>query len=443
MQRRNFVFAATSAAALTACGGGGEGSACGDSGGAGTALGAQNKFEVANLVASNDSYKALMTIPAMVGAWGLAIRPAGAGGHFWVGAGGSSWEFIGDVKANANPALRTLTTDGLKRVLVPATKDPAVPGATTGVAYVGSPVKSASFVPTGQKMPLTPGSSTLVTMDGSARFVFVTDTGYVAAWTDGTSDTAQVPSGILRNNGASVQVYDGTANGSAFFGVALKTDTWDTMWVADFGATPQILQFDASWALVPTVGFANPFATGAGGVALPGDFVPFNIQALGSRVFVSYAKSRVDANDPSKFFAGEEDSIEAAPEKASGYATDRGRLVEYTLTGDVVRIYKDEKRLNAPWGVAIAPPSFGAFAGAVLVANFGGAGLIAAFNGSTGDFVGFLRNRDNTFVAIAGVWSLQFGNGVSLGDSDALYFGAGPEGDAPAGLFGSLRYAPA
>ena len=33
-------------------------------------------------------------------------------------------------------------------------------------------------------------------------------------------------------------------------------------------------------------------------------------------------------------------------------------------------------------------------------------------------------------------------NGVTLGDGYALYFAAGPEGEA-AGLFGSLRYTPA
>lgn len=441
-------MAGTASAMLSACGGG-SGSASSGSGNAGTVPSAQNRFISTNLVASNASYQASLTLPAMVGAWGMAIRPAGAGGHFWLGAGGSSWEFIGDVKNHPDPALRSITTDGLKRVLVPATQGkPPVPGVTTGVAYNGAALTSNYFEPvftdnsttppTQTRQVMTDAAGNPVTMQGSARFVFVTDSGYIAAWTDRRQDTG----GILRTDGASLSVYDGTSAGSAFFGVAMKTDTWDTLWVADFGAKPQILQFDPQWALVPTQGFANPFATGVGGAAKPGDFVPFNITALGSRVFVSYAKSRVDANDPNAFFAGEEDSMEADPEKASGYQPDRGRLVEYTLTGAVVRIYNDDKRLNAPWGVAIAPASFGAFAGAVLVANFGGAGYIAAFDGNTGAFTGYLRNVDNTFVAVAGIWSLQFGNGVSLGDSDALYFGAGPEGSAPAGLFGSLRYAP-
>ena len=43
-------------------------------------------------------------------------------------------------------------------------------------------------------------------------------------------------------------------------------------------------------------------------------------------------------------------------------------------------------------------------------------------------------------IGLDGTWGLTFGNGASLGDANALYFAAGPEGET-AGLFGSLRYA--
>lgn len=286
-----------------------------------------------------------------------------------------------------------------------------------------------------------PDGASTINMEGSARFIFVNSKGYITAWTDRRQDTG----GTLRNDGPSQQVYPAggaVATGDqAFFGVALKTETWDTLWVVDFGMNPKVLQFDAGWNLVPTVGFTNPFATGAGGIAKPGDFVPFNIISLGSRVFVTYAKSQVSANDLTAFRAGEEDSLDADLERSGGYQPDRGRLVEYKLNGELVRIYKDDKRLNSPWGVAIAPASFGAFGNSVLVGNFGGAGLIAGFSSSTGEFLGYLRDTTGGFVAQPGLWGLQFGNGVSLGDVDALYFAAGPEGET-AGLFGSLRYMP-
>ena len=446
MKRRQFVAAGGSAAVLAACGGGGSDSS--GSGGVGSVPAAQNRFTQANLVASSASYQPQILRPQMVDAWGIAIRPAGAGGHFWVNGGGSSWEFVGDVQASPAPALQTLGVDPLTQVTLAGADsltDNTSAGKSTGVVYNGAPLTSANFVPTGQQMPDGNGNS--VAMEGSARFIFVTDSGRINAWTDRRQDTG----GTLRVNGAAQSMYDGGATGSnlgmSFFGCAMKTSTWDTLWAVDFGDAPQIRQFDAQWNLVPTAGFANPFtnqfASGAAGVAKPGDFVPYNITALGARVFVTYAKSTVNnATVPPSFLASSEDAMDADPEKASGFAPDRGRLAEFDLNGKLVRVYRDEKHLNAPWGVAIAPASFGAFGGAVLVGNFGGGGYVTAFDGATGAFLGYLRGPGGTFVSIPGLWGLQFGNGVSLGDSDALYFAAGPEGEA-AGLFGSLRYTPA
>jgi uncharacterized protein (TIGR03118 family) len=433
MKRRQFIAAGGSAAILSACGGGGSGS-----GGVGSVPASQNRFLQANLVATSAASSAQIVIPQMVDAWGIAIRPAGAGGHFWVNGGGSSWEFVGDVTASATASLQTLGTDQLTQVTLPGADsrtDATSVGKATGVAFNGAPLTSNNFPAAGQQMPDSTGA--LVTMQGSARFIFVTDSGSINAWTERRQDNGFV----MRNNGATQLVYDGSSAGMSFFGCAVKTSTWDTLWVADFGSNPQIRQFDAQWNLVPTIGFANPFATGPGGTPKPGDFVPWNITALGSRVFVTFAKSTVSSTDITAFGASEEDSIDADSEKAGGFVPDRGRLVEYTEGGALVRIYADQKRLNSPWGVAIAPASFGAFGGAVLVGNFGGAGYITAFDGATGTFLGYLRRPDNSFVAISGLWGLIFGNGASLGDSDALYFAAGPDDEA-SGLFGSLRYAP-
>jgi len=44
-------------------------------------------------------------------------------------------------------------------------------------------------------------------------------------------------------------------------------------------------------------------------------------------------------------------------------------------------------------------------------------------------------------VVIEKIWGLLFGNGESLGDSNALYFAAGPN-DEKDGVFGSLRAIP-
>ena len=241
----------------------------------------------------------------------------------------------------------------------------------------------------------------------------------------------------------------------SFFGVAVKTDTWDTLWTADFGLDPQIRQFDKDWQLVPTQGFMNPFASGElrdpknannGNRAKPGDPVPFNIHVLNGRVFVMYCISQIlrdDAGlivDAQQFFASTEDSLDLVAEDKTGGFPNRGKLVEYTLSGDLVRIYEDLGRLNAPWGVAVAPANFGLLSNMLLVGNFGGAGKVAAFNQTTGRFIDYMRDDGGEVIGLDGTWGLMFGNGVSLGDTNALYFAAGTASEA-AGLFGSLRYA--
>ena len=410
----------------------------------------RDAYRQSNLAATKASYGAAFTLPDMVDAWGIAIRPAGAGGHFWVLGGGTSWQFVGDVSAAADPKFRTLFQDGLGEVYLPgadALTNSASLGKSTGTAFNGAPINSDLFRVAAQTATT---NGAVVRFDGSARFVFVTDSGQLSAWTDRARDGS-----TLRVNGPAQLMYDGNALGMAMFGVAIKTDTWDTLWVADFGRTPQIRQFDKAWQLVPTRGFANPFATGAlldaanpsqGNAARPGEPVPFNIQVLAGRVFVMYCISQVlrDANgfivDALKTQPSGEDSLDAAAEAKAGGFPNRGKVVEYTLGGDQVRVYDDAGRLNAPWGVAMAPADFGLLSNALLVGNFGGAGKVAAFNPVTGRFIDYLRNEAGQVIGLDGTWALMFGNGVSLGDTHALYFAAGPEGET-AGLFGSLRYA--
>ncbi|KFJ08990.1 hypothetical protein DR66_294 [Delftia acidovorans] len=374
LDRRHFVLSALASSALTACGGGAP----------------ANRYFQTPLLASHAGYGARFTEPDFVNGWGIAIRPAGAGGHFWIGGGGTSWQFLGDVSRSSEPSLRTLRQDGLRKVAVP---------------------QSDSRI----------------------------DDGSVSAWTERDAETGA----IVRVDGPAVEVFDGTGRGMAFFGAALHTGRWDRLWLADFGDQPQIRTLDAQWQLTPTQGFVNPFASGPAGVARPGDPVPFNIQVVNDgsrdRVFVLYAMSQPDPEDASAFFAGEEDAMDAEREAATGNRPARGKLAEFDLDGRLQRIYSDDGRLNAPWGVAIAPHDFGPLSGRLLVGNFGGAGRICAFDLDSGSYVDELRDGQDRPVAIPGLWALQFGNGVALGDSNALYFAAGPK-DETEGLFGSLRF---
>ena len=87
-----------------------------------------------NLVASTDAYGASIVDPTFINAWGIAIRPAGLGGHFWVESNGTgtSNQFVGDVGGTP------LYSDKLRLVSIPGpvTGGPAVSvGTPTGVVF--------------------------------------------------------------------------------------------------------------------------------------------------------------------------------------------------------------------------------------------------------------------------------------------------------------------
>jgi uncharacterized protein (TIGR03118 family) len=419
--------------------------ACSSSPTSGPVASPDNHYRQTNLAANSDAYKARFTIPEMVNAWGVAIRPKGAGGHFWVAAGQASYEFVGDVADSNDQKMRELHQDPLKAVTIPGTDtqiDDTSIGKATGVVFNGADINSDKFVVTNQPAQV---DDRTVMVGGSARFIFATDSGRIAAWGERGSD-----GNVVRMDGPSQEVFNGDPQGMKFFGLALKQGSFDTLWAADFGSDPQIRQFDKDWKLVPTQGFANPFATGdladpaKGKKVKPGDPVPFNITAVGDRVFVAYAISKApDKPEPggSAFDAGEEDSLNKEQEKATEGHPNKGKLAEFTNTGALVRVFEDDGRLNAPWGVAVAPASFGPLGGKVLVGNFGGAGRIAAFDDATGKFVDYMRDEQGAPIGIDGIWNILFGNGESLGGADTLYFAAGPAEEKEA-LFGSLRVAP-
>ena len=151
--------------------------------------------------------------------------------------------------------------------------------------------------------------------------------------------------------------------------------------------------------------------------SLPAGFAPFNIENLGGRLYVTYA------------------------EQGSGHdevdGPGLGFVDVFDLQGNLIGRVATQGTLNAPWGMEIAPASFQAFAGDLLVGNFGD-GMISAFNLGTDAFVGQLLGIDGVPIVIDGLWGLLAGNGGSGGSTQAIYFSAGPGGESH-GLFGVLR----
>jgi hypothetical protein len=104
--------------------------------------------------------------------------------------------------------------------------------------------------------------------------------------------------------------------------------------------------------------------------------------------------------------------------------------------------------LNAPWGVVLAPASFGTFANDILVSNFGD-GTVSAFD-SNGTFEGKLSDSSGNVLVNPGMWDMVFGGGGGAnnnpGVAGTLYFTAGgsagqpnfPAGGSATAVFASL-----
>jgi uncharacterized protein (TIGR03118 family) len=269
------------------------------------------------------------------------------------------------------------------------------PGTPVGIAPLV--VKIPGGAPTGQvfngsdKFVLATGGKT-----GPARFIFDSEGGDLTAWNPTGDPTTAVT--VAHTADA---IYKGLA--------LLDTGHGPVLLAADFHGN-RIDVFDQSFHPVHAKGAFCP-------AGIPRGYGAFNVAVLGDQVFVTYAKQDADA----------EDDV-AGP--------GLGFVNVFDRHGNLVRHFARRGVLNAPWGLAIAPDSFGKLAGDVLVGNFGD-GRIHVFNRRNGHLRATLRRPNGAPVSIEGLWALQPGTATS-GGTDAVWFSAGPD-DEQHGLLGLLR----
>lgn len=381
---------------------------------------AGNSYVFHPMVANKKKYKADVVEKDFVNAWGLADRPAGAGGHFWVTAKDVSYEYVGDVRESADEGLRRLHTDTLKYVKLPVGgKDHFA----TGVVFLDS---KSDFV---VKQAVAGAED----IEAPAKFAFASDGGIISAWTE-----RKKADGSFDRPGEALTMIDRSAQGAQYFGLATSAG-YDRLYAANFGTGAGIEVFDGAFKPAEVV-FEQPFDVNKNGKVDAGEYAPFNVQLLKNadgeaHVFVAYAKTQsCPAKEAKKgacvkgeVFAGEEDTVKPG----------QGRVAEFTEDGKLVAVWEDGGHLSAPWGMAFAPKDFGALSGMLLVGNFGD-GSIAAYDARTRIFVDVMRDAKGRTLKVDKLWGVMFGNGASLGDANALYVAAGPE-DEGDGVFGSIR----
>jgi uncharacterized protein (TIGR03118 family) len=294
----------------------------------------------------------------------------------------------------------------------------SLPGSPWWVADNGTDV-STIYRADGSKVPLTvsvpsaptgavsnTGSHFVVSngpASGPALFLFATEEGKILGWA-GTSVSGTEAQVAVDRSGAGT-VYKGLAIAS--------TPAGDRLYATDFHHA-RVDVFDGSFGQVSTPGaFVDP--------KIPAGYAPFGIQNVGGNIIVTYAKQDAAAHDD---VAGQ----------------GHGFVDLFDPSGAFLGRVATHGQLNSPWGVAMAPASFGRFGGDLLIGNFGD-GEISAFAPQPDDsfeLAGQLRTSDHKVLSIDGLWSLQFGKGTTNnGPVDTLFFTAGPD-DEQHGLFGTI-----
>ena len=311
----------------------------------------------------------------------------------------------------------------------------------------------------------------LVTDDQSEYPAQITDPGLVNAW--GLSRSATSPFWVSSNGAGTSTVYsvnpvtqattklaltvtipgDGSVTGQVFNGTSafngdaflfVSEDGTFSGWRGALGTNAEVLALPSISNLykglaIATVGgeryaYGANFGTGAVDIfkgsagapdltgtfsdpTLPSGFAPFNIQNLSDTLYVTYAQQVTGSDD-------------------EAHGPGLGFVDAFDLNGNFLRRVASGGTLDAPWGLALAPSTFGDVAGSLLVGNFGD-GTINAFDPQAGMFLGQLLAADGSVLAIDGLWALSVGNDGNAGSSQRVYFTAGPDEESH-GLFGVL-----
>jgi uncharacterized protein (TIGR03118 family) len=345
-------------------------------------------FVQTNLVSDVAGLAAIQD-PNLVNPWGLT---SSATSPWWISDNGAGLSTLyngnGQPQPGANPLMVTIPP--------PNTTPPTPQASPTGVVFNGT----SDFVVSAD------GHS------GPALFLFVTEDGTVSGWNPGVNHDHA----ILKVNNPN------QTTGPVFKGAALdQQGSANFLYVTDF-RDGVIDVFDKNFAKValPAGAFSDP--------TLPAGYAPFNIQNIGGKLYVTYAKQNDAKHDdvagPGNGFV---DVFNA--DGSPGLAGGKERLIS-------------RGPLDSPWGLALAPAGFGKFGGDLLVGNFGD-GHINAFDPHNGHFAGQLTDAKGQPIAIDGLWALRFGNGGAAGSTGALFFTAGIDGESH-GLFGSIvpKHAP-
>jgi len=258
----------------------------------------------------------------------------------------------------------------------------------------GTPQSLVVSIPGGNPTGIVANNAGFNVNGSPAFFIFATLGGTIAGW-NGTPTLGNA-------------VTEAAVPGAVFTGLA-QNSSGTFLYASDF-KNGKIDVFNSTYTQVSLSGsFTDP--------NLPAGYSPYNIQLVNGRLYAEYAP--------------------IGPNGQPMVGPGNGVVDVFDTNGNFVQRLISNGQLNVPWGIALAPSSFGQFGGDLLVGNFGN-GWINAFNPTTGAFAGTLDLVNGTPFAEPALWSLDFGIGGNGGTPGVLYFTSGLTLSQTGGLLGSL-----
>ena len=332
-------------------------------------------FSETSLVTDAVGTGAITTDPNLVNAWGIAF---GTTSPVWVANNHTGTSTVYDGNGKAQPHASPLVVH-LPHSAGGADFDP------TGIVFNGT----NDFVVSGG------GHS------GPARFIFDGEGGMIAGW----SSAVDLGNAVVMYTDAGGAVYKGLAVGN--------NGTANFLYAADFHNN-KIDVFDASYhKQIPTAtsfAFTDP--------TLPAGYAPFGIQAIANgaggatQIYVAYAKQE----PPDNF-----DEVGGPGLGLVNIFDANGALVKHLVV--------EGGKLNAPWGMALAPAGLGTLSNALLVGNFGD-GKINGYDPASGAYIGTVVDSTGQPFAEPGLWGIAFGNGSNNQPANTLFYAAGTNDEA-------------
>ncbi|HEV7224344.1 MAG TPA: TIGR03118 family protein [Pirellulales bacterium] len=351
-------------------------------------------------LASSAAGSALVSDPALVNPWGVALGPNA------------------ELSVSDNLAGQTSSFAG------------AVAGSPFGISHgsVHAPLPTAQVYNGTNDFIINPGGGTLAPAASEpvapAEFLYASLNGQIYA-SNGLTGSQAVA--VVTRPPSATAIFAGPA----FTGLAIDDNgSGDYLYAADF-LGGKIDVFDGQFKPASLAGsFSDP--------NLPAGYFPFNIQNIGGELYVTYARQLRPPGilGPAGSEAGssangaiagtlEVSGNDAAILNAVRPLLPAGGVIDvYDANGALLRRFASDAPLDGPWGMALAPAGFGPFGGDLLVGNYAD-GQINAFDPATDKWLGALTDAAGQPIAAPGLWGLAFGNGTQAGDANTLFYAAG------------------